>query len=244
MFGFIRQRNRNLKQATPAAHSAAILVSKEDIYRENRGMEPILLLRKGYEVSKEELPRFLRNGARPNQFQWKYGLNQELPSANPIPLPPQPQNNRNYRGTTSPIGTPGSPLGHPTPTVKHRRKTLVLDSDQKSMKRLIDCLFVCGMPLDRIHPVRLAEHLPWAIDKYNPQILVVDYHLSGTYTGLEVLVALPHLSGLNQVILTISPRPVLSKDEEQLIQHFCQENNIKLLRKPVDRHTLNRLLQE
>lgn len=240
MFGFIRQRNQNLEKSAPAAQSAAILVSKEDIYRENRGMEPILLLRKGLEVSQEELPRFIRNGARPNQFQVKHGLPHEHQRAVPIPPSLQGQSVPMRKGTSSPIGTPpGLPL-----KPKNRRKVLILDADQKSMKRLIDCLFICGTPLDRIHPVRVAEHLPWAIDKHQPQILVVDYHLSGAYTGLEVLVALQPPIGIQQVILTVSPHPALSDDEHRLIQHFCRENNIKILRKPVDRHTLNRLLHE
>jgi hypothetical protein len=240
MFGFIRQRNRELEKSAPAAQSAAILVSKEDIYRENRGMEPILLLRKGYEVSQEELPRFIRNGARPNQFHVKQGLPLEPHQSIPIPSSrPQAQPSPARKGTSSSIGVPGLPL-----KTKNRHKVLILDADQKSMKRLIDCLFICGTSLDRIHPVRLAEHLPWAIDKHQPQILIVDYHLSGPYTGLEVLVALQQPVGIQQVILTISPRPTLTEDEHRLIQHFCRENNIKILRKPVDRHTLNRLLNE
>src|SRR4051794_33638591 len=75
MFGFVPSHNRDTNatgsKPVAAAWPPGTLVSTEDIYRENKGMAPILLLRKGYEVAPEELPRFIRNGARPHQFLFK-----------------------------------------------------------------------------------------------------------------------------------------------------------------------------
>lgn len=112
------------------------------------------------------------------------------------------------------------------------------------MKRLIDCLFICGLQLDRIHPVRVSEHLSWALEKYRPQLLVVDYHLQGGQNGLETLTALHKLPGVEKIILTLAPHPILSEAENRLIEEFCREKDIKILSKPVSRYSLNRILQD
>lgn len=247
MFGFIRPKNRDLKTAKPAVQSSGILVTREDIYRENKGLEPILLLRKGYEVTPEELPRFIRNGAKPHQFQLKYAAEALVGHQAPQKLPQQPP--------TTPVPMPvrrSKPLPilssgvSPIPQTANLKRALILDPDPKSMKRLIDCLFICGIQLDRIHPVRMAEHLGWVGQKYRPHILVVDYELPGcSQTGLDILATMQHMPWLERCILTLNPQQAfLSDDEQQAVKTFCQEKNIKILEKPVNRHTLNRLLTE
>jgi hypothetical protein len=246
MFGFIRPKNRDLKTAKPAVQPSGILVTREDIYRENKGLEPILLLRKGYEVTAEELPRFIRNGAKPHQFQLKHAAEPvvaayQAPQKLPKPPVPAPMLVRRHKplpvlsGSVSPI-----------PQTANRNRALILDPDPKSMKRLIDCLFICGIQLDRIHPVRMAEHLSWVGQKYRPHILVVDYELPGfPQTGLDILMNLHQMPWLECCILTLNPQqPLLSQEEKQSIKAFCREKNIKILEKPVNRHTLSRLLTE
>jgi len=244
MFGFIRPNNPDLKAKPAAAQPDAILVCKEDIYRENRGMEPILLVRKGYEVKPEELPRFIRNGARPQQFHFKPGAGQDTQRTLPIPAIPPRNANPVNKGSSIPIAPPAEPGGNRAYTARNRHKALILEQDPKSMKRLIDCLFICGLQLDRIHPVRVTEHLGWALNKYRPHILVVDYHLQGGHNGLEAITSLQKLPGVEKAILTLAPHPILSEAENRFIEEFCREKNIKILSKPVSRHSLNRILQD
>jgi hypothetical protein len=241
MLGF----NQPKKTAVPAAQAGGILVTREDIYRENKGMEPILLLRKGYEVTPEELPRFIRNGAKPHQFQFKH-TEEPLRAYQLLPKPPiQSTPAPVLLRRTQPASDPPDTLSI-RPQTGNRKKVLILEPDPKSMKRLIDCLFICGVPLDRIHPVRLAEHLNWVAEKYRPNVLVVDYALPGSaQTGLDVLTAVQHLPWLERCILTVNPNQMPPKNDNwQALEAICQERNIRLLVKPVNRRTLNRLLTE
>lgn len=252
MFGFFHKPNRDVH---PAAKSGAVawppgtLVCKEDIYRENRGMSPILLLRKGCEVSTDELPRFIRNGARAHQFVFKpaenYSDNNRVASVTaPEPLTQQTKTPRRHDVRRELESSPPH-SNQPLQAIPHRRKrVLILEPNQKSLKRLIDCLFICGTSLDKIHTVRLQEHLGWAMAKYKPQILIVDYALPNQQTGLELLASFSSLQGIEKIIFTIDPDSSLSSEEIETLETFCPEKNIRILKKPVSRFTVNRILAE
>ncbi len=235
MFGFIRLNPHHL-QSTPTGTRQDILVSSEDIYRFDMGMEPLLLLRKGFELTPEELPRFLKSGAQRYQFHYKYS-GQSLAKA---PLPNQGM--RKFPGMGNSILDPINKLKKSTQVPY--KQALIIEPDQKHLKRLVDCLFVCGIPLDQIHPVRVVSSVPWAVEKYRPQILVANYDLSNTIDGLSLLQIFAGLSFVETLILIMPPHIDLSDEEEEALQRINQNKRIKLLTRPVNRFDLQPLLNE
>ncbi len=212
MFGFITRKDMTeAKPLNRPAGGPVTLVTKEDIYREQ-----VLLVKKGYEVEMDDLPKLIKNGAKPSQFTLKMT---EEEAAREL-------------------------LGHSNPILqlaRSQKHVVVLDPDQKSLKRTIDCFFVCGFSLSNIHPVRLSAHLDWTLRKYQPQVLVVDYDLLDGQDGLSLLNALQRPAGMEQVILTL-PARTFSSEEERLILELSNRNHIRILKKPVSRFALNRLL--
>lgn len=239
MFGFTRLFQQDTQSMNPADRSAGVLISKEDIYRENRGLEPILLLRKGYEITTEELPRLIRNGARPHQFQFK-----TQPELLDYSESLQPRNAHEPQERPLKKSVSLRPLAS-MDVGQHKKTVMILDPDQKSIKRLVDCLFICGLSLNRIHPVRMSDHLSWTLKKYKPQILFIDYNLSGQQTGLDILESLPEIlmgqTGLETVIMTLSQNSNLTEAEKRLIAMFCETKNIAVLEKPISRFALKRI---
>jgi hypothetical protein len=251
MFGFLRPFKPANREAQPAARQDAawppgMLVSKEDIYRENRGMAPILLLRKGFEVSPDELPRFIRNGARPQQFLFKPSESPDIGTlSSPEPLSQQLREVRRYELLEEFDAARNRPdASYPSPIPQTQKRVLILEPDQKALKRLIDCLFICGTSLDKIHSVRLPEQLAWAIGKYRPQVLVVDFDLPNGQTGLELLTGFPSLLSVEKIIFTVSPDAPLSEPEKSALEGLCPDRSVKFLKKPVSRFTVNRILAE
>lgn len=229
------------KQELPEESSSPfMLVSIEDIYRAinrlktGRMGEPVLLLKKGIEVEATQLPRLMKNGANPSQFRIKSAdgtVSEEVTADSFAGLP-----------VTNPIFEAPASLVR---TLRSRKRAIMLDSDQKSLRRLTDCLFMCGFQLDNLHPVRLSSNLNWALQKYMPHVLVVDYHLSGKQNGIQVLHMLqPALPSLEQVILTTPPLQTLPGWEARRIETFCENGNVYLLPKPVNRFALKQILDE
>ena len=206
MFGFTR---RDAKFARPAALPAdsVTLISTEDIYREE-----VLVIKKGYELEIDELPRLIKHGASPNQF----ALKGHTPLAEEV-----------VNGHTNPI----------LRMSRSQKPVLVLDADQRSLKKTIDCLFVCGFNLSRIHPVKIAANLDWAMQKYAPQILVIDYEQ--LQNAPEILHAVRQYGKLEKIILTIS-----SQDAEPAILKWSGGQTVQVLPKPVNRFAMNQLLAD
>lgn len=236
MFGFVRLNPQNLK-STPAGLQQEILVTSEDIYRQDRGMEPILLLRKGFELTPDELPKFLKSGARTHQFYYKHTGKT---------LNPNYQKPRTQKQDRPPLARGMSnPLAHSTvSTLKsiQQKRALIVEPDQKNLKRLIDCLFICGLRLDRIHPVRVVSSVPWAMEKYRPQILIANYELSSSIDGLTLLQAFAQLSWVETLILTLPIGHLLSLEENAAIEALSHQIKIKILSKPVSRFALKHIL--
>lgn len=235
MFGFVRLNPQNLK-STPDGIEQEILVSREDIYRNDLGGEPILLLRKGFELTPDELPRFLKSGAQMHQFRYKHS-DEPLRSTYQKPLRPEARKGLS-RGVSNPLERELPPRG-----LKQKR-ALIVEPEQKSLKRLIDCLFICGLKLDRIHPVRVVSNTPWAVEKYRPQILVADYSLPGSIDGLTLLQAFSELSYVETLILAVPPNTILSTEENEIIATLSQQKQFKILSKPVNRFALQRILTD
>jgi hypothetical protein len=243
MFGF-RGFGRIAKReaSVPAAgREPMILVTREDIYRPasgaNRETGPVLLLKKGHALEPEDLPRYIKNGARPSQFQLQYADETHEQAMHP----PEFQRRIPEPAMANPILDPDTLVR----MARARKRVLVLEPDPKSMKRLIDCFFVCGFNLERIHPVRATGHLDWALEKYQPDILVIDYHLQrGGETGLSILESLHSSTANERMILTIGPRPNLSEFEAKRIERLCDESEIAVLPKPINRFMLSHVLND
>lgn len=217
------------------------LISNEDIYRiikrskSDRAGEPVLLLKKGIEVEPEQLHRLMKNGVSPSQFRIRQADSEALPEAAAWGV---------FEGAaaTNPLLEVSAGLVR---TLRGRKRALVLDSEPKSMRRLTDCLFMCGFQLDNIHPVRIASSLNWALQKYLPHLLVVDYQLSGKQNGIQILQTMyPALSALEQVILTVPSLSTLPAWEVRRLQAFCESRNVSLLPKPLNRFALKQILDE
>jgi CheY-like chemotaxis protein len=237
MFGFVRLNPQNLK-STPAGLQQEILVSSEDIYRQDRGLEPILLLRKGFELTPDDLPKFLKSGAREHQFYYKHSGKALNPGYQKRCAPKQDRPALS-RGMSN-------PMAHSTlSNLKdiQQKRALIVEPNQKNLKRLIDCLFICGFKLDRIHPVRLVSSVPWAVEKYRPQILIANYDLSNSsMNGLTLLRAFAQLSYVETLILTLPIGHLLSLEENAEIEALSHQVNIKILSKPVSRFALKHIL--
>ena len=234
MFGFIKEHDR--KRPVPApiklfeggARGRVVLVSREDIYA-SRGEEKILLLRKGTMIDAASFSKFERHGVHADQFEIQTSGIQTLDE-------PGKADPAVFSSHTNPI-TAAPPAA--------KKRALVLDPDPKSLTRTTDCLFVCGVNLDRIHPLRVARHLEWALEKYRPQVLVVDYMLNSGTDGLclltSVLEARTWDGVIEQTILTIDFRGRLNHSQEE-ITAWADIHGISLIPKPVNRFTLHSFL--
>jgi hypothetical protein len=143
-------------------------VAKEDIYYQ-KGSHPVLLMKAGHSVETSSIPRLLKFGIRPEQF-----LLEEKPATQEVfqdavaALPPEAR---------VMSGLDGVELQPPPQFFQRgaKNKILIQDSDDRSIKRLTDCLTACGIPLANIHPVPVLETLFWAVEKYQPQVLFLDF---------------------------------------------------------------------
>lgn len=249
MFGF--QGFKRLAQREPLAsvpavverettpHRQTILVSKEDIYRHAPHSEPVLLLKKGYEVSAEELPRYLKNGARANQFRTKWP-DEASPETNPETSPAVERVSLKPGAMHNPLLQP-SALRRAT---RSHKRVLIVEPDQKGLKRIIDCLFICGFSLDKIQPLRVVNHLAWALDKHQPHLLLLDFPTQDIPASLAWLQNLATGPSVTQTIVTLSPHLAMREAEVKWLQRICLEKQIKILAKPVNRFSLNTLLDE
>lgn len=238
------EKQQNAPEETPSDESFMI-VSVEDIYRAinglNRGRpgDPVLLLKKGIEVQATQLPRLMKNGADPSQFRLKAADGTESFVSDPVvPM----TNVMSMSSMTHPLFEAPASLVR---ALRSQKRVLILDPEQKSLKRLIDCLFMCGFQLDKLHPVRMASSLHWALHKYTPHVLVIDYRLSEKQNGIQILHNLQGvLPSLEQVILTTPPLQNLSSWEARRIESFCENWNVHLLPKPVSRFALKQILDQ
>ena len=223
MFGFLLQHDRTKKPMPTPHHDPTAqplwLVSKEDIY--SQGNEAVLLLKKGACIEPALLPKFERYGARASQFEIRTAKGDRT-----IPIP-----EARPAGHQDPITT------RPRNLPNHRKSVLVLAPDPKQLARLTDCLFVCGVPLTQIQPLRVANQLAWTLEKHHPHVLLVDYDLPGEADGLSVLEALD-VSAVSRVILAVNWNRLKKRTREE-VETWAADRQVRLLEKPVSRHALS-----
>ncbi|HEY9746333.1 MAG TPA: hypothetical protein V6C99_08960 [Oculatellaceae cyanobacterium] len=246
MFGLYAGKTRNSNTGASSAEVGKknptpvfTLISQENIYRPRNpelaghARKPVLLLKKGMEITANLLPKLVRNGADPAQFLIKSDDGKLTPAS----------------FMSSPLSDTNLQTDAPTSLVRairSKKRVVLLDPDTKSLKRLTDCLFTCGFGLDNLYPVRMASGLSWALQKYAPHLLIVEYLLPGKQeNGLQALRELASvLPFLEQVILVAPPLQSLSDEESWEIQAFCRQWNVKTLSKPVNRFALKQILDQ
>ncbi|MEB3287047.1 MAG: hypothetical protein VKJ04_06050 [Vampirovibrionales bacterium] len=203
------------------AEQPIVLISKDDIYADEG--KQILLLKQGMEVPSDLLPKLIGCGVDPARFELK----------DPIPAAEIPQIDLHSREALRSIRA----------NALSKKHVLVLDTQQKSIQRSINALTQVGFTLGKIHPVRLSQYLGWALDKYEPSILVIDYELESRKipperSALDVLEELvgqtpDSLAQLEQIIMTVSVASAsYIPDYEAFIQRV-EALGIDVLFKPV-----------
>lgn len=222
MFGF------GFKRPTPSpalqAGTGDWLVSKNDIYGQpGSEQESVLLLKEGHKLPAEVLPRLIELGIDPTQFD--------------LADKPLPSSKATQQGSIPGITKPARR------SIRASQRVVVAEPTHKDIERLTHCLVICGFNLGMIHPVRSENNVEWALNKYQPDIAIVDYTLGGSDNGLEKILAIAAHppEGLEKIILTLT----LGSDTREVepgIAKICADHNIDVLLKPVNRFALNKIL--
>lgn len=210
------------------------LVTKEDIYY-RKGSHSVLLMKAGQKVQAALIPKLIKFGITPEQFSF------EDPAVMAL-FETALDAHRPYQMMSGDVDD--------TPTLLNRKsgrdKILIFDTDERCLKRLTDCLSACGIPSDNIHPVPLSVHLEWALEKYRPEVVFLDFvpYSAGSREQPNVnhlMELIGRYDFLEQVVLTTT----ISSEKESLRQEMealAAHHNVKLLFKPINRFTVSEVL--
>lgn len=260
MFGFPNFGKKQAPVSVPvAAAGKLVLVSQEDIYRPDQAglqrdqkRQPILLLRKGQEIAAHDLPKLIQNGVRPDQVSFQYAENgtpfqlfdtaistaaaNKTAASTPV-ISASKKIEAPVSVPVTPVSNRATPPSHP-PMGRHQQEVLILESDPKQMKRLIDCLFVCGFDLNRIHPLRISNHLSWALRRHQPDVLIADYKL---FMAENREGELSPENTPPRIIITTDANAA-PFDLHQLQWPAHEDQIVQVLPKPISRFAVKRLL--
>lgn len=202
------KRLGNPSPSLSASMDASVrLVSRENIYSD--GENGTLLLKKGTEILPDALPKLVQCGADPSLFYIK---------ANPQP--------GNSYDTNNPV------LRDARAAIFATKRVLVLDSNPKGLTRMMNQLVSLGFSMGKIHPVRMPQYLGWSIEKYQPDLLILDYQLSGSLNALDVLKSATECANVPQVIMTV-PTGVVTKFNQENFFAQVDALQVDVLFKPV-----------
>jgi len=239
------------------------LVAKEDIFSRS-DEHSVLLVKAGTSVDAEMLEKLIRYGVQPHQFYLKRhrssintdtsikteetvthysGLGENSPNTNPMTSPMTDTLHR--PGIISEAGmtdlTQAIPKEPNTQGV-HRNNIVIIDPNEVSLKRLVQQLGSAGTTYSDLHPVNRMETVTWALEKYQPSILMVDekaFPLTGVVAKLNSMQAKYHFE---QMVLLITPATQLDKNYAWLADR-CEGSGITLIQKPLGHFQLTALLE-
>ncbi|MGE0201424.1 MAG: hypothetical protein AB7P76_10705 [Candidatus Melainabacteria bacterium] len=259
MFGFFKHSRTDLYKApVPAAQQwnedihariearaeDIVLVSREDIYSNDR--EHVLLMAEGTEFEPALLPKFMKYGVSPSQFYIR-DLNAETGDEGIEALAedetmPDPRMRRAHSNPLSAVNNVITPLQR---TIRQGYRVMVLDEDARHLGRLTQCLLKCGFNAAMIQPIRKAEHLGWALDKYCPHILLLNQRLQQRdASGIDLIEQEIHgLQGAQQIILMVDPDDVPPAEQDRFLSRV-RALEVDVILKPVHRFALNQLFHE
>jgi hypothetical protein len=127
-------------------------------------------------------------------------------------------------------------------TMSHHQ-VVVLEPDEKALKRLTHCLVACGIRESRIRSVRLPHHVGYAIDKYKPTLVFLDFMNGPDSMGVQTLRRLKPLPCVQHWNLLMSlPAEDLSLREK--VKETLQKDNLSVFYKPINRFELLSMLNE
>jgi hypothetical protein len=231
-----QQRKKPLVKASQTLESFKdfTLICQEDIFHPKSRRKPVLLLSKGQEISTRDLPKLILHGVQPEQFRFKADEADEaaMEEAQVAGVLASTLENSKVPDGLEDAGSNSltwRPLG------KRRTQTVViLESNPKILKRLIDCLFVCGFDLNKIHPVGVAANLGWSLKRYKPDLLIGSAPLLTEALNTETLKLLP-----TQLIMTLAD----TAGTQSLTQVTLANGTVAhCLYKPITRFSLRQLL--
>jgi hypothetical protein len=214
------------------------LVAKEDIFYTQEDV-PVLLMKAGQGVDIHQVAKLIKFGVQPEQFI----LSEDPTSTLPHNIFEAITDSLSKDAEITSDGLPGKPLYFQKGA---KDKILILDSDERSIKRLSDCLKGYGIPLVNLHPLTNSQHLFWAVERYEPHILFIDFNpylqnKSQLASLPETMMTLKSYPFIREVVLTAFLRP----DQEEVrqdLQNLAKYYGAKVLLKPVNRFALSDVL--
>ncbi|MBX2859757.1 MAG: hypothetical protein KTR14_00860 [Vampirovibrio sp.] len=224
------------------------LVTRQDIYVQRDDDQEILLLKAGQEVQEDMLRKLIQCGADPRQFEF-----QEPGQTKTFILPGSKVSRHSAPIALSETGGSLSIKQVSNNEMAFHQslvpKIMIADTSDRGIKRLTGCLTACGVFLHQIHPVTNFKALAWAVQKYRPQILIVDGDVrpqkrkQQAVDGLDFLLNLKISHQPSQTILLLNASG-LSDPEKVHLKGEAKENGIHIIFKPVTRFTLQAVFQE
>jgi hypothetical protein len=212
------------------------LVSKEDVYAAHQDDESsdskrqVLLVKAGTAVKLADLPKLIRYGAKPHQFR----LEKQQSSGK---VQTTDLDEHLVRVMTEPQRANLS-----APQIMLNKDALVVETDDRAMNRMMDCLSACGIPLHRVHPIYLMSHLFWALDKYNAKIVAMGIHANVNYQELyDTLQKLKARQLVETIILTVDDS-FRSQSSMEWLDDLADTYDVHVVFKPVSRFVLRPVL--
>jgi hypothetical protein len=128
------------------------------------------------------------------------------------------------------------------PQIMLNKDALVVETDDRAMNRMMDCLSACGIPLHRVHPIYLMSHLFWALDKYNAKIVAMGIHANVNYQELyDTLQKLKARQLVETIILTVDDS-FRSQSSMEWLDDLADTYDVHVVFKPVSRFVLRPVL--
>ncbi len=255
MLPFGWKRNRPEPVALHGNHAGKVLpdgvqlVAREDIFS-NRGAQAVLLLRAGMVVEEDLLPKLIRHGAGPDQFVLKetgtpkYSqegvFRQEFMES--VPDLETPVAGEEVAELPASRINPMTDPAQIRSCEQSRNRIIIAESDERSLKRLMDTLFASGVRLADMHTVRLPDQLEWAMNKYRPAILFLDESMHPVTSVFPRLQAIREKFGTEQIALTVNILPD-DEDHREALLEKAERLGIELIFKPVNRFALVSILK-
>jgi hypothetical protein len=213
-----------------ASLNAAQLVCTEDIYVPG---QDVLLLKAGQVVQAGQIATLLKYGISPKQFRFEGDIPEGLA------LPPHVLKSAHLDDPA----TIDKALDTRAFLRNCHKTIMVVDHDDRSLRRTIDNLLSCGVPLHKIHPIRVEAHLNWALEKYQPDLLMLDFAINGSWVykhDLVQRVGSLH-KAVNQVVLMVRDQS-RSEGAREALNYLTQDMGIRVIYKPLHRAQLKPLL--
>lgn len=239
-FGFNRKKQNNEKSSLFGANgipASLTLITTEDVFSSIPGDDaqtdkrPVLLVKAGTSVGIQDLPKLIRYGAKPDQFRLEDrqadGKKQTID-----------MDDRLLAVMTSPFKTQTD-----LANLVRQKDALVLETDERAINRMIDCLSASGLSLHRIHPVYLMNHLFWALEKYNAKIVCIGIQANVDYQKLyETLQRLKTYKQVETLILSVDDS-FRSTNSMDWLNDLSQTYDAQIVFKPVSRFMLRPIVQ-